>query len=502
MDREVKPKASLDRRSLLGRGVAMAGGLAVAQSLMTRKAVAQRKPTKTVSSDPHTFSIAIAGEAMVTRSFSMHDEPEFMGWVNILRNADVAYAHLEVNIANADEITWTPRGSSGPSGYLITDPQIAKDLSWAGIDVMSAGMNHSYDWGPNVMLATRAHLSEVGIANAGTGINLEAARQPTFFETPKKRMSIISVASGNSSNEWAGLPKGKTPGRPGVNPMRVKTVYELPHDVAQQMKAAGQALGTLSAANAQKEEFTLTPGAVSGSNGFSGAVFKDGTKYDVKSYANPSDLRGNLRSVDQAMKMSDFVMVAHHSSTSDKGRGSTPNTFMVDFARKAIDAGADMYLGHGWHTFTGIEIYKGKPIFYGLGSLFWQSAFIIDVPADSYESWNVDMDALTSVNSASGNLHPEGNPDWGWSAIFKCNYRNDRLAEIELHAIEMGYDYSGAEPRRVREIGHGKEPYLDGSPRLAVGANRDAILKKLQDMNALRGTKMEIRGGIGVITVA
>ena len=80
--------------------------------------------------------------------------------------------------------------------------------------------------------------------------------------------------------------------------------------------------------------------------------------------------------------MADFVLVAQHNSTSESGRGTKPSAFIVDFARKAIDAGADMYLGHGWHTFLGIEIYKGKPIFYGLGSFFWESQWITDVPAD------------------------------------------------------------------------------------------------------------------------
>jgi poly-gamma-glutamate synthesis protein (capsule biosynthesis protein) len=33
-----------------------------------------------------------------------------------------------------------------------------------------------------------------------------------------------------------------------------------------------------------------------------------------------------------------------------------------------VDAGADVVAGHGNHLLRGIEIYKGKPIFYGLAS--------------------------------------------------------------------------------------------------------------------------------------
>jgi len=36
----------------------------------------------------------------------------------------------------------------------------------------------------------------------------------------------------------------------------------------------------------------------------------------------------------------------------------------------AIDAGADLILGHHAHMLKGIENYRGKAIFHGLGNLF------------------------------------------------------------------------------------------------------------------------------------
>lgn len=41
---------------------------------------------------------------------------------------------------------------------------------------------------------------------------------------------------------------------------------------------------------------------------------------------------------------------------------------MTEFAHAAIDAGADIVIGHGPHCVLPVEVYKGKPIFYGLGS--------------------------------------------------------------------------------------------------------------------------------------
>jgi hypothetical protein len=40
----------------------------------------------------------------------------------------------------------------------------------------------------------------------------------------------------------------------------------------------------------------------------------------------------------------------------------------VDLHRGAIDAGADAVIGHHPHVAQGVEIYKGKPIFYSLGN--------------------------------------------------------------------------------------------------------------------------------------
>ena len=42
--------------------------------------------------------------------------------------------------------------------------------------------------------------------------------------------------------------------------------------------------------------------------------------------------------------------------------------YMTEIAHAAIDAGADVVIGHGPHYSLPVEVYKGKPIFYGLGS--------------------------------------------------------------------------------------------------------------------------------------
>ena len=50
------------------------------------------------------------------------------------------------------------------------------------------------------------------------------------------------------------------------------------------------------------------------------------------------------------------------------GLGKDVLQYMTDIAHGAIDAGADIVVGHGPHYSLPIEVYRGKPIFYGLGN--------------------------------------------------------------------------------------------------------------------------------------
>src|SRR6185312_9437597 len=50
--------------------------------------------------------------------------------------------------------------------------------------------------------------------------------------------------------------------------------------------------------------------------------------------------------------------------------------YMTDIAHAAIDAGADIVMGHGPHYSLPIEVYKGRPIFYGLGNLTFSTGHL------------------------------------------------------------------------------------------------------------------------------
>jgi poly-gamma-glutamate synthesis protein (capsule biosynthesis protein) len=73
----------------------------------------------------------------------------------------------------------------------------------------------------------------------------------------------------------------------------------------------------------------------------------------------------------------------------------------TEFARKLLDDGADMILGHHPHQFQGMEIYKGKPILYSMGNILFDQndpenmeSFIIEM---EYENKSLKSISATPV---------------------------------------------------------------------------------------------------------
>lgn len=63
-----------------------------------------------------------------------------------------------------------------------------------------------------------------------------------------------------------------------------------------------------------------------------------------------------------------IVIILMHAGTEYVNQ---PNTQQTEFARSAIDAGADLVVGHHPHWVQTTEIYKNKPIIYSLGNLIF-----------------------------------------------------------------------------------------------------------------------------------
>lgn len=465
----------------------------------------ERKWHSSMSNTPD-WSVSIAGECMVTRPFSMYSEGEFHAVRDLFANSDVAYAHLEMNFGSPAKVY--PARGDWYGSYMLADPGIARDLRWLGVDVMSTANNHSLDFGERGLLSTLAACQDAGLAVSGTGQDLDAARAPVYVETPRGRMALVSTTSGNRPHEWAGRPKETMVGRPGINPLRTNWTYIVPGDVAQQLRAAASGLNILRTHKncgpgktgrlLAEDEFQFTlPGGQSAAGEL---VFREGDRFEILTECHKGDLESNLRSIRSAAAMADLVMVAHHFNISEGPRGDAPPRFVREFAHRAIEAGADIFVGHGWHKTLGIEIYQGKPIFYGLGNFFAQSEFLEHVPYDSYETWGHDVDALPTLTPDLHPLHPglDGPSETWWSsAVVNVHLTDGRLTEVTLHPVELGREVS-KEAKITRQTGKSAEhPLTEGRPLVADQVNGARVLERYQQLSAEYGTTVEIDGRVG-----
>ena len=91
-----------------------------------------------------------------------------------------------------------------------------------------------------------------------------------------------------------------------------------------------------------------------------------GTPCRIYTFPHPDDLKAMQSQVEEAKTKADIVIVSFHWGIHFKEAIITD--YERYYAHFAIDAGADLVIGHHQHILKPIEVYHGKAIFYGLGN--------------------------------------------------------------------------------------------------------------------------------------
>jgi poly-gamma-glutamate capsule biosynthesis protein CapA/YwtB (metallophosphatase superfamily) len=84
--------------------------------------------------------------------------------------------------------------------------------------------------------------------------------------------------------------------------------------------------------------------------------------------ASRTDVDRMKAAIRQASSRVDFVLLSVHIHWGRHTKHDLPPN-LRPFAHEMIDAGVDLFVGHGPHAIRGIEIYRGKPIVHSLGNL-------------------------------------------------------------------------------------------------------------------------------------
>ncbi|WP_109208863.1 MULTISPECIES: CapA family protein [Microbacterium] len=245
-----------------------------------------------------------------------------------LRAADLVIGHLEIpHVASGVVQTTDVPALPGP-------PSALDALAEAGFGILTLAGNHVYDFGPEGMRETARHCADRGLRTVGVGETIDEAFEPVVVEVDGTRIAVLSVNCVGPRESRA------TTLKPGAAYIDVITHYE-PRNA------------------------------------------NPGGPPRVDTFAEPASLRRFEAAVTDAATRADVVIVALH-----KGLVHVPveiAAYEIEIAHAAVDAGAAAVVGHHAHIFKGVELYRGRPVFHGLGNFATVTKALSAAPGDAPE---------------------------------------------------------------------------------------------------------------------
>ena len=481
-------RMSAQRHSGLSTGAAaLALGLVLAVAVSAQNARPQQDPATFQARDltrelankmAGTYVITAVGDVLMQEPMSKMISPELL---RVLREADTTVGNMEVYLV--DRRNWA--GSLGFTNNWAPK-EMAKDYADMGFDMLAPGEAQGGEAG---MRSSMKYLDEVGISLAGYGPNLSVARQAVVQNLAKGRVAMIAAnpvgAIGDPNDAASNKNGGSGEERWGLNPLRLTVWHVVTPAQVQQLKGIRDSIVAR-----RNEPDVSRPIAVPRDEPDRVTIFSHnymaGPKPGEYHYEmNRGDVESQLLAVRNAKEFADFViftMHVHENRYAFQAYSSDnyPTNYLVDLTHQLIENGMDMYVGHGNHTIQGIEIYKGRPIFYNLGNF-------------SVHRFGSDNDVppgtrLTSIERAElGDLYFQQDNNLT-AVVARTTYQGGKLSEVRLYPVDLGVG-------RNRTWSKMNVP-MTPSPELA-----QKILSDVQRYSEPFGTKISIENGVGVIRV-
>lgn len=238
------------------------------------------------------------------------------------RAADFCYANLECCLFD------NPPGAT-TDGYFV--PADVGSAALRGSGLGGVGVANNVNYGRDAILASLQALSGLGIPFTGAGHNVAEARSPLIVERHGMRIGILQ----RTAIYWP-QDHEATGSAPGVAVIAAHTSYRSPSPMR---RRAG-----LPPAN------------------------RPGMPAEIETWAEPHSLDLLCTEMRTLRSQVDVMIASFHWGLFDEVLG-----YMHDYARAAVDCGADLVMGHGPHDHVlPIEMRAGRPIFYNLGALCFQ----------------------------------------------------------------------------------------------------------------------------------
>ena len=437
-------------------------------------------------------SLALVGDVMLSRALQPFREPEYLALVDLVRGCDAALADLGTVVRHPEE--GHPNFTLGTP--MTTAPALLEDLKWMGFQLVSIANNHASDYGVAGVEAMVAHLRQAGIQAGGARRNLAAAGAPAYLHTAAGRTGLVAAPAVFRPWNTASDQRPDAIGRPGINPLGFTTTYELQPTEFDALVTVAQRLGLAQEKARHARQFYSAAELGHQSDErltLFGQQFVRGDKFAVHTRTNRKDADANLKALAEARRQCDWLVFSFHSHEFGDGNRLTatsdvqltdPGNFAVEFARAAIDAGADVVVGHGPHVTLGAEIYRDRPIFYSLGNFVFQNDTVQQFPSEAYGRFGLGHDATPAdfldARTQNDTRGFPSEPEFWEGCLARVSFEAGRLARAELHPIDIGF--GAGLPER-------------GRPVLARGERAQRILERMERLSRLHETETSRAGG-------
>lgn len=247
-----------------------------------------------------------------------HPDPEYLfaHSAHVLRQGDIVFAQNEVPMTKRPAATCAMSAFFAAPAFVV-EPEVANVLPKVGINVVSSAGNHTWDAGIPGIEDTMEALEKAGVASVGIGMDIDEARKPVILEKKGTKVGILSYNCTGPKETWANRRK------PGAAFIRILCEYEMQEPC---------------------------PGSVA----------------RVYTAAEPGSLNDMTEDIQKLREQCDIVVVHFHQGIGVKH--AVLAAYEPQIAHAAIDAGADLVIGEHAHVCKGMELYKGKAVFYGTGN--------------------------------------------------------------------------------------------------------------------------------------
>ncbi len=324
------------------------------------------------------------------------DAESFFSYVTpVLKNGDVVVGQLEVPYTTRD-----PEAVN-----LGRDPENLHALISAGFNVVTLAGNHIWDAGIVGIEDTIQWLKKHDIAFVGAGMNIKEARRPVIIERNGTRFGFLSYNCVGPRETWAASD------RAGCAYVHIITHYELEY---------------------------ATPGGPPA----------------IYTWAEPDSLGCMVEDINRLRSLCDILVVSLHKGLVHMPVKLASYEHQVSYA--AIDAGADIVVGHHAHILKGIEFYKGKPIFHGLCNLVAYLPSLAPRPGQDAHSWARRRREIFGFEPDPDYPTYPFHPEAKYTIIAKLKVKNKKICGVSYLPCEVNKQ---GQPEVLKNDAKGKSVY-------------------------------------------